>query len=173
ISLTAPVFGNIAVTLAACGLVVAGGSARTAILARLADRWILWGLGAMLVVFTALRPTLLRDTLFATANNLGPDVTFRFSPGGGGLWGVTWLVLVPLVAAALIAIRFPRDRLWRVVVIGFGYLYLLMPFLRGSPWRIGYGDSGNRIASHIVLVLVAYLVLALLEGRTHPTRRNA
>lgn len=163
ISPTAPVFGNILIVVGACSLVLVGGTARFGGLARTADRFVLWALLGLLAVRALLDPAILGNTLWATAVNLGPDVTLRFSPGGSGLWLLTWTAAVAIAALAVLVHRVPAGRLWTTPILGFGVLFLLMPYLRGSPWRIGSGDSGNRIVSHILFVIIAFAVLAALS----------
>jgi hypothetical protein len=53
--------------------------------------------------------------------------------------------------------------LWTVPILGFGLLYWLLPLLRDGAWRVGTGDSGNRILAHIIAVVVMFLVLAAVE----------
>jgi hypothetical protein len=158
------VFGNISAVVVASALVVVGGVARTAPVARLADRAMLPALAALLAAYTVVDPSILGNSLWVTAVNMGPDFTFRYSPGGSGLWmHATWLAAIGLVAAAVVVERIPWSRIWKAPIFGFGLLYFLLPYLRGSPWRVGYGDSGSRIVAHILLVMVAFVVLVVLE----------
>jgi hypothetical protein len=65
-----------------------------------------------------------------------------------------------------------------VPIVGFGILFFILPYLRGSAYRVGFGDSGSRIATHIVLVVVAYVLLVASETiasrrETRPDRRTA
>jgi hypothetical protein len=155
VSLTAPVFGNLVAVALVAGLVLAGGLRRWAVLPRLAQRAMLPGLALAIAVFAAIDPSVLFESLGATAINVGKY----------GLWLFTWTVAVPLMAMALLVHRFRESRVWTDSIIGFALLFFLLPYVRESAWRVGSGDSGNRILAHILLVAVAFLVLAAVEGR--------
>lgn len=88
-------------------------------------------------------------------------ITFGNLVLGQAMWMLTWVVLVPLVAVALVSARFPVRDLWTRFVAGFGVLFWLLPFIREDPWTPGAGDSGSRILAHVFLVALAVLVLAV------------
>jgi len=155
VSLTAPVFGNLLAIGAAAALVVAGGHARSASVARLAQTAMLPALAVAIVAFAFTDPSVLFDSIGATAINVGKY----------GVWLLTWVVAVPLLAVALLIHRFRESRVWTDSIMGFALLFFLLPYLRESAWRVGSGDSGNRILAHILLVAVTFLVLAAVEGR--------
>jgi hypothetical protein len=79
---------------------------------------------------------------------------------------LTWVAALGLLAVALLVQRVPDSRLWTVPILGFGLLYWLLPLLRDGAWRVGTGDSGNRILAHIIAVVVMFLVLAATNRRT-------
>jgi hypothetical protein len=47
--------------------------------------------------------------------------------------------------------------------------------LRDSAYRVGAGDSGNRMLMHVLFILLAYLVLAVAfpRVRRRPARQEA
>lgn len=79
---------------------------------------------------------------------------------GSGRWGAFWWVVVPLLILAARNARFPFHKLWTTPIALFGLAYISFAFLRGSGYRVGSGDSGNRILMHIALVAITYLVVA-------------
>ena len=156
ISLTAPVFGSLVAVLGAALVVIIGGLQSAQQWIGYTDRVALAGL-ALLVVFYAIRtPDILVTAVQATYQNLTYD----------GLWLLTWVGALGLLAVALIVQRIPDARLWTVPIVGFGLLFWLLPLLRGGAWRVGSGDSGNRILAHILAVVVAFLVLAAQDEST-------
>lgn len=151
IAVDAPIFG---------GIVAVGGAALVLLLGeipalertvRRSDLILVGLLGLMLATFVAVAPGIFVDSLEATVSNL---VLFQ------GRWHVTWPVLLALVGVALVFARGPDARLWSVPVVGYLLIWWLLPYLRGNAWRVGTGDSGNRILAHIIFVVVAYVVIA-------------
>jgi hypothetical protein len=158
ISLTAPVFGSLVAVLGAALVVIIGGLQSAQRWIGYTDRVALAGL-ALLVVFYAIRtPDILVTAVQATYQNLTYD----------GLWLLTWVGALGLLAVALIVQRIPDARLWTVPIVGFGLLFWLLPLLRGGAWRVGTGDSGNRILAHVLSVVVAFLVLAAQDNKAAP-----
>jgi hypothetical protein len=104
-------------------------------------------------------PATLRDSLSATARNLLGD----------GLWGYSLLV----VAAMVLVVAWARPAHGFVAAFPlatFVPLALMLAHLRGEPYRVGPGDSLNRMWLH-VLVLAAFLVV--LAGSERPSRDSA
>jgi hypothetical protein len=99
-------------------------------------------------------PEILLEAVGATAQNLA----------GEGLWGVSWIVLGLLVAGAVFSEGFENDRFFVIPIAGFGVMFWLLVYLREGTYRVGAGDSGNRILAHVFLVAVAYVAIA--AGRT-------
>jgi hypothetical protein len=150
VSLTAPVFGSLVAVGVATALVLAGGFRRLQPLTRWADLAMLFGLVAALGIFAAGRTEVLLNSVIATALNLA----YR------GIWLLSWPVALALLLVALIVHRVPLGRMWTVPIGGFGLLFFLLPLLRDGAYRLGSGDSGNRILAHFFPVVVAFLVLA-------------
>lgn len=155
ISLTAPVLTSLVVVITAGGLVLAGGFHRVEPIAALADRALLPVLALILAGFTVTQPRILVDSLSATFANL---VLVE------GLWMLAWPVLAGLTAVALVVHHVPCSQLWTRPVVGFALLFWLLPFAREAAWRVGTGDSGNRILAHVFLVALAFVLLAALPA---------
>jgi hypothetical protein len=97
-------------------------------------------------------------SLGATARNLA----------GEGLWGLLVPVLVLLLAIVSWAWRLPAGQVFTVPLVGFLPLALVLAYARGGGYRVGPGDSLNRMWVHLLPLAVTYLALVLLEGRPRP-----
>ncbi len=153
LSLTSPVFGSMVAVFGAGLTAMGSGLKRVRPIARYFDRLALVGLTILLVVRGIGDPDVLSGSAEATFRNLTYD----------GLWLVTWIATLTLLAVALAIHRIPDGRQWTIPIAGFGLLYWLLPLIRDGAWRVGAGDSGNRILAHILPVVVIFLVLAAVE----------
>ena len=153
ISLTAPVFGSLLAVVGAATLTLLGAIRRTREVASRLDQVMLLGLAGMLVLFTISDPEVLITSMEATFLNIT----------GNGLWMGTWPALLALFPVALLVHRVDASRLWTTPIIGFGILFLILPLVREGTWRVGAGDSGNRMLAHIVAVVVVFVVFAALQ----------
>jgi hypothetical protein len=100
-------------------------------------------------------------SLWATARNLA----------GEGLWGLLVPVLVLLLVIVSRAWSLPAGQVFTVPLVGFLPLALVLAYAREGAYRVGPGDSLNRMWMHLLPLAVTYLVLVLLEGR--PRTRTA
>jgi hypothetical protein len=108
----------------------------------------LYGLAVATVLFTALRP----EHAATTAKHLLVN-TFA----GSGRWGVTWIAISAL---ALLASWLPPWRCHKLLVTTIAGSLLLIyigAFFR-APYRIGWGDSANRMLLHVLPLTCFYLV---------------
>lgn len=132
-------------------------------------------MGARLTAWsaTALLPVMALGVLVLSASDASDAVisirVTALNVGWRGVWMFTWTVLVPLLAIALLVHRVERSRLWTGTVVGFALVYFLTPVLRGNPWRLGTGDSGNRMLAHVLLVAVAFVVMAVSQRSVEPS----
>jgi hypothetical protein len=155
ISLSSPVFsGLLMVGLGVAAVLVARWAPLRSV-ARHLDIVLLVVMTIALGVLIAVDPNIFVDSFTATFHNLTRD----------GLWLFTWFGLLLLLPFALVVERIPDGRLWTSPIIGFALAFWLLPMVRGGAWRVGQGDSGNRILSHFVTIVVAFLVLAATEWR--------
>jgi hypothetical protein len=135
----------------------AGTLVATLIPALFALRWVVVRrlvAGALLVVlgaFVVLRPGEVDASLRASAQNLTST----------GSWGWFWPVVVVLLAIAWRS----RPAAWGILIwplATFPALGLLLALVRGTPYRVGPGDSFSRMLMHLI-PLVALTLLARLE----------
>lgn len=92
--------------------------------------------------------------------------------GLGEFWGLMWVIVPGL---ALFLPRQPALRHERFLVLSsliFLVLVWLLPYGRGAPYRLGWGDSGNRMLFHLLPVLVFYLSLKAARTLWPPPRRE-
>ncbi|HKX74851.1 MAG TPA: hypothetical protein VJR05_05615 [Acidimicrobiia bacterium] len=163
ISLTSPVFGSLAALVLASLAVWGGSVARWQPLFRHFDKLLYLGLVGLLVFQGRDQIEVLTTSVEATAINLAYQ----------GMWLLTWPVTLGLLAVAMLLPRPPGARLWTVPIAGFSLLYWLLPLLREGAYRIGVGDSGNRLVAHIFPVMVGFLLLMAVHGRLpHPPERG-
>lgn len=159
ISLTAPVFGSTIAVAGSVAAVLLCGMKRLRPIARYVDIVGLIGIAALLVLFASGTPQVLVDSVVNTIRNITYD----------GLWLLTWCAALALLVVAFLVHRVEDSRLWTVPIASFGLLFLLLPLLREGAYRVGSGDSGNRMLAHILGVAVAFLVLAALDVHSpHP-----
>jgi len=90
-----------------------------------------------------------------------------------GGWSFTLLLLGSLALLALLRHRDPEFTLLAVPWIGFVPLGLLLALLRDGTYRIGPGDSLNRMIVHLVPVLVLLVVLAAVGPASDSTPTDA
>ena len=77
-----------------------------------------------------------------------------------GYWGSFWWTFGPLVVLmAIFGPRLKREDVWLEVLGGGLLLILLLGVIRSSPYRLGWGDSGNRMLVHLAPLVVMYTVL--------------
>lgn len=89
-----------------------------------------------------------------------------------GRWGATWTVAFAVLALSLIAFRSRGLYLTMAFVGGFLLLVFFLGLFR-PPYRIGWGDSANRIVTHLLPVLLMGVVLNLLRAvRPPPDKDN-
>lgn len=75
-----------------------------------------------------------------------------------GDWGITWIVLGILFAVALILKKLRHESLFLYYIFSFALLFNSIHLYRGG-WRIGWGDSGNRMLMSIIFVISFYVFL--------------
>lgn len=126
---------------------------------RAARRWL------VLLAFAALTAALLgiavaEPDLFATsaAATIGNLLTT-------GVWGpVTWLLVPALVVAIAAGPTLDREDSWLLIVLGFVGLVLILGGIREFPFRVGFGDSANRMMIHIVPLVSMFVIAKTLAG---------
>ena len=159
-----------AVSAESYGLLVAGVALIFAIpllkikLTERTQRNLIWtaegGLLASLMFLTFLNPVVLRNALSATYQN----VVF-------GSWGWSLLFLGFVGILAIILLKFPRQAHLRFPLTTFIILGFLLAYLRTGDilestggYRVGNGDSFNRMLMQIVPLAVLYIIVVVASG---------
>ena len=155
ISPTAPVFASLVAIGLAVALCLVSGAHRARPWARWLDLAGVVGLALLLVFYVATDPAVFGTSIESTVRNLVRD----------GFWLLTWVSAIALLLVALVVEAIPDGRLWTIPVIGFALLYWALPYIREGAWRVGAGDSGNRILAHFLAVTVVFLVLVAVHNR--------
>jgi hypothetical protein len=128
---------------------------------------VLWiaeaALWAMLLVLVVRNSQLLLDSAKATVVNV--------VLGAGG-WGVSLVVVAILTATAIALLVIPGQARLRFPITTFLPLVFLFAYFRDKAYRIGDGDSLNRMWIEILPAVVLYLVVVVASGRWRAVRRN-
>lgn len=154
LTLTGPVFANLI-----------GAAMLTALVAALGvptwhkyHRWLPWMVGGGVIGFVALAAVsdsyLVTRTLSMTARNI---VHF-------GLWGSLVLVLAILVGLSMWAVRLPNQGVWVYALPTYAALVIALAYIRDAPYRLGWGDSGNRMWLHVIPIAVVAVFAAFGEA---------
>ena len=80
-----------------------------------------------------------------------------------GWWGAAWLILLVLFMFAFLQPGFPYERLFSFGIPAFFMLLLALAFMR-FPFHLGWGDSANRMITHIMPVIFFYFLLKYGHG---------
>lgn len=112
-------------------------------------------LALILLVFYMMNPSILNDSIYATYHNILL---------GAGSWGYSLILLLALLVFA-VAINHGRalTYLW-LPVLCILVVFFLLAYLRGSPYRIGNGDSLNRML--IQVVPLATFAVAMITAKS-------
>ena len=79
-----------------------------------------------------------------------------------GQWGVVWWLVLPLlVVLTVLGPSIRNDSAWALLTVGHLFLILLLGAVRETPYRLGWGDSGNRMLIHVLPLGITYCILKL------------
>ena len=117
----------------------------------LAPKACLLGLSLALLLAAALKPQHISEAVAAFGSNLA--VT--------GTWLSFWISGIIALLAALQLPKIPEERRFWQLLVSFLMLVIALIIMRDNPYRIGWGDSGNRMMSHIAPLFVLYFILKL------------
>lgn len=80
-----------------------------------------------------------------------------------GRWGITWLVFSLLFLVSLLGPRIPREELFFYGITSFFSTLLALAYFR-LPYRIGWYDSANRMLTHILPIIVLYVLMKAFQA---------
>jgi len=122
------------------------------------------GMWVLLLVFAVRDPELLIRSVYRTGANL--------LLGLGG-WGLSLVVLGVVSLIAIVALRGQGDRILRFVVTTTIPFVLLLAYLRGAPYRVGDGDSLNRMWIQFLPLLVMFVAQRIVSGSLRQSPKHA
>ena len=148
--LTGTATANIAVALGLVVVVAATYVPKIAIAVKISPWLMLAGIASFVAFRAHQWPWILSKSLSATGANIG----------GSGLWSSFWWVVPLLVGAAIIVVVVPHQRMLLFGLASYPIALLAFAYLRGSAYRVGPGDSANRMLMHVVFIAVLYVIVA-------------
>ncbi len=154
LAITSPVLSNLFGGAGLVALTAAASISRLRPVVRWAPLAIALLMGAYVAARTARAPTLLSTAASAMGANLASD----------GAWSLFWYVTPVLFVTAVVVVRFRLQEGFVYPLATWPLALLFFTFLRDSGYRVGAGDSGNRMMMHVVFVLILYLVTATGVG---------
>jgi hypothetical protein len=82
---------------------------------------------------------------------------------GYGWWGITWIIFSFLLVFSLAAPRIPREEIFFYGITSFVSTLLALSYFR-NPYRLGWGDSANRMFTHVLPILILYVLMKTAQG---------
>ncbi len=123
--------------------------------------WLMMGAGlAALAGLAARQPDALRPNLEAFVRNLFVD----------GRWNATWFFLLGFWFLACVLPELHYGRVFSFGIPLFFLFVLLLGFLTRKPFRVGWGDSANRMFTHLLPFVLFYLLLKFTQRQGQSTR---
>ena len=138
------------------GVLAPGRNGRFAALVGATPSLALAVLGAAVALTFLVEPNHMRTSAITLATNLDES----------GHWGVVWWVALP--AVVLVPWRGPARSLGPAL-LSFVLLVHSLAFMR-DPYRLGWGDSGNRMMTHVLFALVAFITASAGSAWLRPKR---
>jgi len=80
-----------------------------------------------------------------------------------GRWGITWIIFILLLVFSLTQPRVPKEELFFYFISSFFSLLLAISYFR-APFRLGWGDSANRMLTHILPIIILYVLMKTTKG---------
>ena len=108
-----------------------------------------------LVVLFVREPAVLIESLSATVQNV---------VRGEGSWGGSLVVILSVTTVAVALVVVPGQSRVRFALTTFLPFVFLLPYFRGSSYRVGDGDSLNRMWFQIIPIAIFYLIVAVGIG---------
>lgn len=104
-----------------------------------------------LVAFAFVQSAIFLPSLDATIQNLALD---------GASWGVFFLMILAVTVLVLVVTRDPSREYLRFPVTTFFPLMFVLAHLREGAYRVGEGDSLNRMLIHIIPLAILLIVVS-------------
>lgn len=75
-----------------------------------------------------------------------------------GYWGILWIALAILFIISIMLPKIRGESIYLVYIISFVLLFNVANLFRRG-WRVGWGDSGNRMLMHLIFIVFFYIML--------------
>jgi hypothetical protein len=75
-----------------------------------------------------------------------------------GRWGITWIIFTLVFLFSLIGSGFLEEGYFFIGISSFFLILLAISYFR-VPYRVGWGDSANRMLTHILPVISIYVMM--------------
>jgi hypothetical protein len=109
----------------------------------------------VLLAYTAARVVRGSTSFYDTMAAMGANIA------ASGFWATFWWVapLAVAVCVATVRVTYQSRLLWGLA--SFPIALLAFTYVRGGAYRVGSGDSANRMLMHMVFVIGLYLIVAV------------
>lgn len=111
-----------------------------------------------LLVVVVLVAAVLTTFIFKFEHSFESTSAIFFNLGFEGRWGATWWVIAISAVVAILMPRFKGENLFILFSLSFIAIVIVLGIMR-VPYRLGWGDSANRMFTHLLPILLAYLAL--------------
>lgn len=115
-------------------------------------------LALLLVVMVLQKPDHFRISIYSNIFNMLET----------GEWGLTWLVFIFLFFVSLTGPRVPGEELLFYGILSFFAALLAIVYFR-VPYHTSWGDSANRMFTHILPIVVLYVLMKTGAGLSEKT----
>jgi len=112
---------------------------------------LLLSLAGFLLLAFMMKPAAMTRSVLVIGRNIFPPLSIWQS-----WWGLTWVFIAAAYVLSLGLGRFRQEWVMSTVIVSFLLLTLLVSYGR-NPYRFGWGDSGNRMMTHIAPIAVLYV----------------
>jgi len=101
------------------------------------------------------------------------DAMYKNAVLGSTSWGLSFVILIVIVILILILIKLPKKMsLLRFPVTTFLPLMFIFPFVGRGPYRVGHGDSLDRMLIQIVPLTIIFIVVSIGLGEPRFRKRQ-
>jgi len=107
----------------------------------------------MLAFLIYQKPEHIKDSILATLINMMSS----------GRWGITWLMFSLYLALSLAGPKVPWEEIFFYGIVSFFCLILAIVFFR-KPYHTAWGDSGNRMLTHILPISILYVLMKTVQS---------
>ena len=117
---------------------------------------IMLGFFVLALIYVAYqKPEYMKISVWSSIKNL-------FEEGG---WGIVWIIFPFLIVISMAGPKIVQGELFFYGISSFLFLLLELSYFR-NPYRVGWGDSANRMLTHILPIIILYVLMKFAGGLT-------